>query len=247
MTATRGTAVVSGAAQGIGRTFALALATAGHDIAIIDTQPSDETAAAIAGVGRGVIAHVGDASDPAAVSAFGDEVRGGLPRVRVLVNNAGISPYAPFAETTLDMWHRLLRVNLDSMLMMTQQFLPDLMAGGDGRIVNMTSSVVWDFQATNMTAYATTKAGIVGFTRALAGEIGHLGITVNCIAPGIVLTPDIQDRVTAERLETYRDRQAIKRLAVPEDLVPALEFLVSERSGHITGTIVPVNGGRVVL
>jgi 3-oxoacyl-[acyl-carrier protein] reductase/(S)-1-phenylethanol dehydrogenase len=247
MTATRGTAVVSGAAQGIGRTFAVALAAAGHDIAIIDTQAADETAAAISSLGREVITHVADASDPVAVSAFGDAVRGRLTRVRVLVNNAGISPYSPFPETTLDMWHQLLRVNLDSMFLITQEFLPDLVSGDDGRIVNMTSSVVWDFQATNMTAYATTKAGIVGFTRALAGEVGHLGVTVNCIAPGIVLTPDIEGRVPAERLDTYRDRQAIKRLAVPEDLVPALDFLVSERSGHITGTIVPVNGGRVVL
>lgn len=245
--APRGTAVVTGAAQGLGRSFALSLAQTGHDVAILDLSAADETVAQVRATGRRCTAHIGDASDPAVVSEFADSVRSTLAPIRVVVNNAGISPYASFADTNLDTWHRILRVNLDSMFIVTQAFLPDLASHGNGRIVNMTSSVVWDFQARNMSAYATTKAAIVGFTRALAGELGEAGITVNCIAPGIVLTPDITGRVETARLEEYRNRQSIKHLAESADLIPALEFLIDERSGQTTGMVVPVNGGRVVV
>lgn len=244
---TRGTAVVTGGAQGLGRTFAEALAARGHAVALLDVAECDATLEAIAAGGGSAVSALGDAADPADVSAFRTLVHERLPPVRVLVNNAGISPYAPFPDTTIDDWHRIMRVNLDSAFLLTQAFLDDLIASGSGRVVNLTSSVVWDLQARNMTAYATSKAGIVGLTRALAGELGVHGITVNCIAPGIVLTPDIEDRVSSKRLEEYRLRQSIRSLARPADLVSALEFLVSEASGQVTATVVPVNGGRVAL
>lgn len=245
--APRGTAVITGAAQGLGRSFAGSLARSGHDVAILDLSSAEEAVAEVEAAGRRCTAHVGDASDVAAVTAFAAAVRSTLTPVRVVVNNAGISPYLPFSQTDLATWHRILRVNLDSMFIVTQAFLPDLTSHGNGRIVNLTSSVVWDIQARNMSAYATSKAAIVGFTRALAGELGELGITVNCIAPGIVLTPDITGRVDPARLEEYRNRQSIKHLAEPADLVPALEFLIGENAGQTTGMVLPVNGGRVIV
>ena len=170
-----------------------------------------------------------------------------LPAVRVLVNNAGISPYATFEDTDLDLWHRVQRVNLDSLYLMTHEFLPDLRRHGSGRIVNLTSSVVWDAQARNMTAYTMTKAAIVGFTRALAGEVGSSGVTVNAIAPGIVLTPDIERRVADAQLEAYRLRQAIPELTRPEDLMSTLLYVVDEATRMVTGACLPVNAGRVIL
>jgi len=190
---------------------------------------------------------VGDASDPDTVATFVTGVRDRLRPVRVVVNNVGISPYLRFDDTDLSTWHHVLRVNLDSTFLITQAFLPDLRAHGMGRIVNLTSTVVWDAQAREMAAYATSKAAIVGLTRALAGELGVDGITVNAIAPGIVLTNEIIDRVPDERLELYRQRQAIPVLATPADLVPALLYLIDEASGQVTGSVVPVNGGRVTL
>lgn len=244
---TRGTAVVTGGARGLGRAFAEALAADGHAVAILDLSDAEETVSAITARGGVALAAHGDAADPKDVQDFQQLVADRLPGVRVLVNNAGVSPYLPFESTTLDDWHRIMRVNLDSAYLLTRAFLDDLIASAAGRVVNLTSSIVWDLQARNMSAYATSKAGVVGLTRALAGELGVHSITVNCIAPGIVLTEDIEERVAAERLEEYRNRQSIKRLAHAADLVSALEFLISERSGQVTGTVVPVNGGRVVL
>ena len=137
-------------------------------------------------------------------------------------------------------------MNLDSMFLVTSEFVSDLRNHGHGRIVNLASSVCWDAQARDMSAYITSKMAVVGFTRALASELGASHITVNAIAPGITLTPDILSRVPAERLEVYRQRQAIPRLADPDDIAAALLFLISESASQVTGTVVPVNGGRVM-
>jgi NAD(P)-dependent dehydrogenase (short-subunit alcohol dehydrogenase family) len=238
-------AVVTGGAQGLGRMFARTLAALGHDVAVLDLLATDDAATDVRAAGRRFVGCVGDAADPHAVTAFADRVRSELGGPRVLVNNVGISPYRAFGDETLESWHRVLRVNLDSAFLLTQAFLPDLRACGHGRIVNLTSSVVWDAAARDMVTYATTKAAIVGLTRGLATELGPDGITVNCIAPGIVLTPDIEGRVPESKLEGYRERQAIKRLARPEDLAATLRYLVDEQAQLVTGTVQPVNGGRV--
>jgi len=243
----RGTAVVTGAARGLGQHFAVALAEAGHDVAILDLENADTTRELVLKTGRRCLTVSGDASDSHDVHRFISAVRTELPGVRVLVNNAGISPYASFAETYLAMWQRVIKVNLDSMYLMTHGLVDDICTHGHGRIVNLTSSVVWDAQVRNMTAYTMTKSAIVGFTRALAGELGTHGVTVNCIAPGIVLTPDIEERVAESQLEIYRDRQAIPHITAPEDLLSTLLYLVDERTRMVTGATLPVNAGRVIV
>jgi NAD(P)-dependent dehydrogenase (short-subunit alcohol dehydrogenase family) len=243
----RGTAVVTGAARGLGQHFAVALAEAGHDVAILDLDDASATCELIETTGRRCLTVCGDASDPQDVHSFVAAVRNELPPARVLVNNAGISPYASFVDTDFALWQRVSRVNLDSMYLMTHGLVKDICATGHGRIVNLTSSVVWDAQARNMTAYTMTKSAIVGFTRALAGELGAQGVTVNCIAPGIVLTPDIEDRVAESQLEIYRNRQAIPHITAPEDLISTLLYLVDERTRMVTGATLPVNAGRVIV
>lgn len=246
--ATRGTVVVTGAASGLGQAFAIDLAAAGHDIAILDLIDATETHDRIIAEGRQCLAYRGDAGDEETVHRFGETInQSSLSPVRVVINNAGISPYVSFADTTLAVWQSVMRVNLDSAFLVTHEFLPALKTHGQGRIINLSSSVVWDAQVRDMSAYITSKAAIVGFTRALAGELGASGITVNCIAPGIVLTPDIRERASQERLEIYRERQSIKTLAEPTDLLTALRFLVDEESSLVTGTTLPVNGGRIFL
>lgn len=241
----RGVAVVTGGAQGLGRVFARTLAELGHDVAVLDLVDTREIESEVIATGRRFLARQGDAADASVVGAFATDVRAELGAPRVLINNVGISPYRPFADETIETWHSVLRVNLDSAFLATQAFLSDLRSHGRSRIVNLSSSVVWDAAAHDMVAYATTKAAIVGLTRGLAGELGPYGVTVNCIAPGIVLTPDIEGRVPEEKLETYRARQAIKQLARPEDLAATLRYLVDDDAQLVTGTVQPVNGGRV--
>lgn len=233
-----GVAVVSGGAAGLGAAFVSSLRATDHLVHVLDRDYRESH--------EQVRYSVGDATDPSDVAAFAESVRESSGPPRVLVNNVGVSPYRLFREETLESWRAVMSTNVESAVLMVQEFLPDLVSVDDARIVNMSSSVVWDAQNRSMVAYATAKAAIVGLTRALASELGKHDITVNAIAPGIVDTPDTS-RVSEEQFEVYRQRQAVPRIASPADMTSALDYLVSRRSGHVTGTILGVNGGRVWL
>ena len=179
----RRTAVVTGAASGLGQAIAERLAATGHDVAVCDLVPCTDTVERV-GARPPLRAAVADVSSPEDVVAFARVVHAELGPVGVLVNNVGISPYRPFLEIGLDEWRSVMRVNLDSLLLVTQAFLPDMVEAGAGRIVCLTSSVVWDPQSTQMAHYATSKGGLWAFTRSLAGEFGPHGVTVNALAPG---------------------------------------------------------------
>ena len=243
----RRTAVVTGAASGLGQVMAERLAATGHDVAVCDLVSCAETADRVRAHGRRVAHAVADVASPDDVAAFADVVHAELGPVGVLVNNVGISPYRPFLEIGLEEWRSVMRVNLDSLLLVTQAFLPDMVDAGAGRVVCLTSSVVWDPQSTEMAHYATSKGGVWAFARSLAGEFGPYGVTVNALAPGLVQTPLLRERVPEQRWDDVAARQAVRRTLVPEDLLAALDFLVSDGAGGVTGTTLPVNGGRVWL
>jgi NAD(P)-dependent dehydrogenase (short-subunit alcohol dehydrogenase family) len=181
------------------------------------------------------------------VSRFAAGVEAELGPAAVLVNNAGYAPFARFEEISLSEWRRTIDVNLDGLFLMTRAFLPAMREAGWGRIVNVSSAVCWDAERREVVHYAASKLGVVGFTRALAGEVGVDGVTVNCICPGIIRTPLLEERIPAEQWTRYLERQAVKRDGVPADLLAALTMLVSEESGFVTGTVLPVHGGRVVV
>jgi 2-hydroxycyclohexanecarboxyl-CoA dehydrogenase len=243
----RRTAVVTGAASGLGQVMAEHLAATGHDVAVCDLVPCPDTVEMVRAHGRRVVSAIADVSSPADVSAFARSVHAELGPVGVLVNNVGISPYRPFLEIGLEEWRTVMRVNLDSLFLVTQAFLPDMITDGAGRVVCLTSSVLWDPQSTQMSHYSTSKGGVWAFARSLAGEFGRHGITVNALAPGLVQTPSLRERVPPERWADVAERQAVQRTLVPDDVLAALDFLVSDAAAAVTGTTVPVNGGRVWL
>ena len=240
-------AVVTGAGSGLGAAFAVRLAELGYDIAVCDIASCEETVTAVRGCGRRALGCVADAASQSDVERFARGVHDQLGPIRVLVNNVGISPYTPFEQVTLEDWRRVMAVNLDSLFLMTQAFLDDMKALRWGRIVNMTSALAWDPQRRDVVPYVTSKLGVLGFTRALATEVGQYGITVNAICPGIIRTPRLDERVPAQQWEVYRERQAVRTIAEPSDLLAALSLLVSDEARLMTAVNLPVHGGRVWL
>ncbi|MCX4090806.1 SDR family NAD(P)-dependent oxidoreductase [Nocardia sp. alder85J] len=244
------TAIVTGAGSGIGRAVAHRLAEDGMHVAVLDrnSEAAERVTAEITGKGHGAAAFGGvDVSDRAQVEAAVQRVRDTAGPALVLVNNAGITGFKRFLNITDQEWDRILAVNLSGPFYCTQAVVPDMVAAGWGRIVNISSSSAQSGQQ-YMTHYVASKAGLIGLTKSLALELGPAGITVNTIPPGFVDTPMLRDSEQHGLLGGSVDQHAgatpVRRAGRPEDIAAACAFLCSAEAGYITGQVIGVNGGR---
>jgi NAD(P)-dependent dehydrogenase (short-subunit alcohol dehydrogenase family) len=243
------TAIVTGGAAGLGLAITEALAARGAKVAIFDitTDEIDTQVDRLRREGAKVAGYVVDVSNRTAVESAVAQVRADLGPVLILINNAGIEQFGKFAEITDEQWDRVMAVNLRGPFICTQAVLPDMLDAQWGRIVNISSSSAQGGQS-RMAAYVSSKAGIIGFTKSLALELGPKGITVNTIPPGMVVTPMLEKAIAEGRFTASLDHFAkitpVRRAGRPEDIANAAIFLCQDESSYITGQIIPVNGGR---
>ena len=230
-------ALVTGAAQGIGRAIAAGLAESGLVVVCGDVLDASETAAAVGG--HPVSLDVSDASQVRSAVALA----AGLGELAVLVNNAGIFPRSPVLDLDESEWQRVQDVNLKGTFLCSQAAARVMREqGGGGRIVNVTSGAAF-VSSPQSAAYAASKAGIVAFTRVLALELAPDKITVNAVAPGFTDTAQPRSFFSDDDLAAIAKRIPAGRLAEPEEIVPAVLYLCSEGAAYVTGQTLHVNGG----
>jgi NAD(P)-dependent dehydrogenase (short-subunit alcohol dehydrogenase family) len=234
-------AVVTGAAAGIGRAIAQALADAGYALALIDLADPGTVA------GDAGLAFVGDVSDAAVVGRFAAAVGERFGRVDVLVNNAGISSIGPAEELPLEVWRRVLDVNLTAPFALAQAFGRTMLQAGAGSIVNV-ASIAGLRGVSDRAAYNASKHGLIGLTRTLAAEWGGRGVRVNAVCPGWVKTPmDDADQAAGGYDDADIEQQVpMGRFAAPQDIAAAVRFLADPvAAAFVNGVALPVDGGWI--
>ncbi|MGW2110404.1 SDR family NAD(P)-dependent oxidoreductase [Streptomyces sp. NPDC001948] len=242
------TAVVTGAARGLGRSFAVGLAEAGADLVLVDLPGAEglaETAAEIGALGRGCRTYGQDLADIDALPGFVDAVRAEAGPLHILVNNAGTAALERFNEITPASWSHIMRVNVDAVFFLSQRIAEHMTADSvTGRIITITSKNALVAEA-GLAHYNASKAAAQLLTETLAVELAPHGITANTLAPGMVETPiDGEFPFDREAFESaYRERIPLGRYARPDECVGALLLLASDAGAYLTGARIVVDGG----
>lgn len=235
--------VITGAAGGIGAVLVDRFLANGDTVIATDAfEEGLKKLSDTRNAGRGLLTSQADISEEADCVELAEMVREGEGRVDVLINCAGYFPIVPFEEMSADDWRRVIDINLTGTFLMSHAMLPLMKENGWGRIVNFSSGSVFDGPP-GQAHYVAAKAGVIGFTRSLAREVGGYGITVNVVTPGLTVTKAVRDSFPAGILKTQRDARALQREEVPEDLVGPVFFLASPDADFISGQILNVDGG----
>jgi 2-hydroxycyclohexanecarboxyl-CoA dehydrogenase len=237
-------ALVTGAARGIGRAIARALAAEGHRVAVADIL--DEEAAETAGAIGGRWIHL-DVTSAASVEEAIEEIERALGPISVLVNNAGWDELRPFLETDEQFWDRVIELNFKGCLRVCRRVVPGMVERGYGRVVNIGSDAA-RVGSSLEAVYSGAKGGVVAFSKTLARETARSGVTVNAVCPGPTETPLLEGMLAegeagARALEAMRRAVPMRRLGRPEEIAAAVAFLASEQAGYITGQTLSVSGG----
>jgi 3-oxoacyl-[acyl-carrier protein] reductase len=236
-------AIVTGSAQGIGLATALRFAAEGARVVVSDIgqQRVDQAVAAIVAQGGQAIGAVVDVTNRLAIDAMVAKVKATWGRIDVLINNAGITKDARLAKMSSAQFDAVIAVNLKGVFECTQAVAETMTAQGSGSIVNA-SSVVGLYGNFGQTNYAATKAGVIGFTKTWARELGPKGVRVNAVCPGFVMTP-ILDTVPDAVKQKMIEKVPLGRLGRPEEIAAVYAFLASDDSSYMNGAVLEVSGG----
>lgn len=236
-------AIVTGAGSGIGRAIAVRLARDEAAIAVLDLngEGAAETAKLITDAGGTAKAYTADCANEAVIKETAAKIRADWGPITVLVNNAGIATFVPYMDITEEIWDRTIAINLKGPHLFCREVIPDMLAAGWGRIINITSSSTQSGSVAQA-HYVSSKGGLLGLTKALALEYAASGITVNMVPPGVVDTPAL--RAAPIDVEAYAKTLPMKRIGRPEEIAAACAFLASEEASYMTGQTISTNGGR---
>ncbi len=241
------TVLITGASQGIGTACARKFAAFGYNVMIQYHTHKDEAEALSAefcAAGCKAAVFCADISDPIQAEALVHKTLEIFGDIDVLVNNAGIAMNKMFCDTTDEDWNRILSVNLMGAVYTTRAVLPAMVHKKEGHIVNLSS--IWGMVGASCeVAYSASKAAIIGFTKALAKELGPSGILVNCVAPGVITTP-MNAALDDETLEALKEETPLMKLGTPEDVAEAVYFLSNEDNRFITGQVLSPGGGIIM-
>lgn len=240
------TVLITGASRGIGAAAARLFAKNGYTVAVnyrADRSGAQALVQEIAAAGGDAFAVCADVADKAAVDRMAETVLARCGRVDVLIHNAGVARQALLTDTTPEDWRRMMGVHLDGAYHCAHALVPSMVRCHSGVILTV-SSMWGEVGASCEVAYSAAKAGLIGFTKALAKELGPSGITVNCVTPGVIDTA-MCATLDEETRAALADETPLGRLGTPDEVAQVLLFLASDKSSFITGQVIGVNGGFI--
>lgn len=241
------TVVITGASKGIGRKTAESLGNNGYNVVINYNKSKDKAMEVrdliLSSGGDAEIfkADVGNYEESKLLIEFAVKRYGNID---ILINNAGISQIKLFTDISIEEWNEMVRVNLNGIFNCSQNAVRYMVSNKSGKIINISS--IWGMEGSSCEVhYSTVKAGIIGFTKSLAKELGPSNIQVNCVAPGIILT-DMMTGFTDDEMEEMKESIPLQRFGIADDVVNVIEFFASDKSDYITGQIISPNGGVLI-